>query len=253
MPRVTITVPDKNAQPYRFQLDREVVAIGRGSENDIVVDSGSVSARHAEMRRVQGGYELQDLGSTNGLKVDGARYEVVPLYHGSSVRLGDVAFHFSLTDEEQEMLAGEVAPAYGAVQDLPPVPVSTQPLAHAVSQPRPVPKRQVVVMEHEEKGGFFMALVLILFAVAAFGTGAAIRHQKDTGGSLIDAVKGKLATAEKKQAPAPAAPADSSAPAAVAPPAAPAPAEAAAPAPAPAPPVAAPELPKPDATLPAPQ
>ena len=51
MPRVTITVPDKNAQPYRFQMDREVVTLGRGSENDIAIESGSVSLYHAEMHR----------------------------------------------------------------------------------------------------------------------------------------------------------------------------------------------------------
>ena len=61
MPRVTITVPEKNAQPYRFQLDRPVVSLGRGSENDIAIESGSVSVHHAEMRRIEGGYELRDI------------------------------------------------------------------------------------------------------------------------------------------------------------------------------------------------
>ena len=42
--------------------------MGRGSDNDIVIDSGSVSGSHAEMRRIEGGYELVDLGSTNGIK-----------------------------------------------------------------------------------------------------------------------------------------------------------------------------------------
>jgi pSer/pThr/pTyr-binding forkhead associated (FHA) protein len=56
MPRVTITVPDRTPQPYRFQLDRRVVSLGRGSDNDIAIDCGSVSVRHAEMVRVDGGY-----------------------------------------------------------------------------------------------------------------------------------------------------------------------------------------------------
>ena len=37
MPRVTITAPDKNPQPYRFQLDRQVVSMGRAAGNDIVI------------------------------------------------------------------------------------------------------------------------------------------------------------------------------------------------------------------------
>ena len=52
MPRVTITVPDKKPQPYRFQLDRKLTRMGRGSENDIVIDCASVSVHHAEMERV---------------------------------------------------------------------------------------------------------------------------------------------------------------------------------------------------------
>ena len=107
MPRVTITVPERNAQPYRFQLDREVVSLGRGSENDIAIDSGSVSVRHAEMRRIQGGYELHDMGSTNGIKLDGVRHEIIPLRSGATVHIGDVAFDFSLSDEETRLLARE--------------------------------------------------------------------------------------------------------------------------------------------------
>src|SRR5687767_12333280 len=113
MPRITITAPDQNSQPYRFQLDREVVSLGRGSENDIVIDNGSVSTHHAEMRRVIGGYELHDLGSTNGLKQDGVRHPIIPLYHGGTVYLGDVSFEISLTDEEQAMIAREAPAAAG--------------------------------------------------------------------------------------------------------------------------------------------
>ena len=110
MPRVTITVPEKNAQPYRFQLDRPVVSLGRGSENDIAIESGSVSVHHAEMRRIEGGYELRDIGSTNGIKLDGVRYEVIPLRSGATVKIGDVSFDFLLSDEESEALAREKPP-----------------------------------------------------------------------------------------------------------------------------------------------
>jgi predicted component of type VI protein secretion system len=243
MPRVTITVPDRNPQPYRFQLDREVVRLGRGSDNDIVVESGSVSTSHAEMWRVTGGYELRDIGSTNGLKVDGSRYETVPLYHGGSVNMGDVAFDFSLTDEEQEMLAAELDSAPGTDGTPPPTAVSTQPMGQ-VAQPRSVPKRQVVRVEDDGGGtGTFAALIFVLFSVAAFATGLSVRYGKETGGgSLIEAVKAKFFPEKKEAAPVksaletvtpapePTAPAAATAPAPVAPPAPPIPAAPAAPA-----------------------
>lgn len=234
MPRVTITAPESSSQPYRFQMDREVVRLGRGSDNDIVIDSGSVSTNHAEMRRVIGGYELHDIGSTNGLKLDGVRYPYVALYHGSTVQLGDVAFDFSLTDEEQEVLFSEASPAPVADVQIPPpnIPVSTQPIGHVV-QPRPVPRRQVVRVEQDSGGGFFMTLLLIIFAVLAFAAGVMVRHQKETGGSLIEHIKAKQAgnpvtAPAEPETPAPAAPT----------------------APAPPPPVA-PPLPQGDSSLPA--
>lgn len=107
MPRVTITVPENSPQPYRFDLKREVVSIGRNPENDIVVGSGSVSGKHAEMLRVEGGYQLNDVGSTNGIKIDGIRHQQVVLHTGMVVKLGDVEFGFSLNEEELAVLSSE--------------------------------------------------------------------------------------------------------------------------------------------------
>lgn len=110
MPRVTITLPEKTPQPYRFSLNREVVTIGRSPDNDIVAGCGSVSGKHSEMHRVKGGYQLIDVGSTNGLKIDGIRQQTVILHTGMSVMLGDVEFRFSLSEDELAVLASEAEP-----------------------------------------------------------------------------------------------------------------------------------------------
>lgn len=193
MPRVTITVPEKTPQPYRFQLDRQSVTLGRGSENDIAIDSGSISVRHAEMLRVEGGYELRDQGSTNGIKLDEERMEVIPLRSGASVQLGDVAFDFLLSDEEEEALARErsamQSPIWresaGSSMDLPPL--------KDVPQPDRLPERQPVLAE-SGGGGFGMIVLVLILAAAAFFAGMAVRFQKETGGSLIDAIKAKRGT-----------------------------------------------------------
>lgn len=194
MPRVTITVPEKNAQPYRFQLDRQLVALGRGSENDIVIDSGSVSVLHAEMRRVEGGYELRDLGSTNGIKLNGVREDVIQLRSGATVKIGDVAFDFLLSDEEREALARER-------------PQEASPIIREAeeSEPQPLPARAVTYAPARSGGGSFGASVLFLtLACAAFFAGLAVRYQKETGGNLIEAIKAK--SAEQVAPAAPAAP-----------------------------------------------
>jgi len=108
MPRVTITIVEKGSQPYRFDLKREIVTIGRGLDNDIVVACGSVSGKHSEMRRVEGGYHLVDVGSTNGIKVDGVRQQKVSLKNGMTVKLGDVEFGFTLNEEELAIIDAEI-------------------------------------------------------------------------------------------------------------------------------------------------
>jgi pSer/pThr/pTyr-binding forkhead associated (FHA) protein len=192
MPRVTITVPEKTPQPYRFQLDRRSVTIGRGSENDIPIDCGSISVKHAEMRRVGGGYELRDAGSTNGIKLDGERREVIALRNGISVKLGDVAFDFVLSDEELETLSAE-----RPLEETPVLPEFKKSPKDGEGAGDPVEAPLV----ESGGGGFGMILLFLILAAAAFFAGMAVRYQKETGGSLIEALQSK-----GEPAPPPAAP-----------------------------------------------
>jgi pSer/pThr/pTyr-binding forkhead associated (FHA) protein len=193
MPRVTITVPEKNAQPYRFQLDRQVVTLGRGSENDIAIESGSVSVKHAEMRRIEGGYEIVDVGSTNGIKIDGVRQDVIPLRSGATVKLGDVAFDFVLSDEEAEALAKEKP----AVVESPIIQEPEIVPARITSTPKPLPPTiappPTVVTAGSGGIGFGSILLFLILAAAAFFAGLSLRHQKETGKSLIETLQDRFA------------------------------------------------------------
>ena len=198
MPRVIITIPEQDAQPYRFQLERKVVSLGRGSDNDIVVECGSVSGKHAEMHRVDGGYVLTDLGSTNGVKVDGMRQQKVSLASGMTVKLGDVLFEFSLAEEELAILNQEKPVEQTPVGEEPGAEISEE-TDEDLPKPKREPARQaqrsIVVPESADKGsGFGMIFLFIILAVAAFYAGISIRHQKETGESLLKAIvnKGEL-------------------------------------------------------------
>src|ERR1700748_1182602 len=63
---VVIYAPVPSELGRRHVLDREVVTIGRDRENDIVLDSDSVSRRHARVEHRDGRIYLTDLDSTNG-------------------------------------------------------------------------------------------------------------------------------------------------------------------------------------------
>lgn len=190
MPRVTITVPDTTPQPYRFQLDRRKVTLGRSSENDIVISDSSVSGKHAEMVRGDHGYEIRDLGSTNGTKLDGQRRMTIPLQSGITVVLGDVTFEFQLSEEELAEL--------GAQSPIEALPVERSERRRGTMAEAPVAGRS----------GTAMLLIFLVLAVAAFGIGLAIRHQKETGHSLLSELTGGKKPAKKAPAasePAPAA------------------------------------------------
>lgn len=119
MPRIIITVPGKKAQPYIFKPDRDNIQIGRGSSNDIVIDCPSISTLHAELVRVDDGYELRDLGSTNGIKKDGKRHEKIQLEEGDKLKLGDAEFEFITATVK------------------PPTPEGEKPEAAAKEEPKP--------------------------------------------------------------------------------------------------------------------
>ena len=198
MPRVIITVPEKNAQPYRFGLDRKSVSIGRGSDNDIVIDSGSVSVKHAEMRRVESGYELGDAGSTNGIKHRGVRHDRIALVSGVSLKLGDVTFDFTLSEEEQEAIARErpASEPQTRVEE-----VNDQPVVEAQKRkPRPTPPAKPVAETVELSFG--MIVLFLVLAAAAFAVGLSVRHQKETGEPLIKAIVNKGDRVEKAAPPA---------------------------------------------------
>ena len=107
MPRIVITEPDGQGQPYRFEIDRKRVSIGRGSDNDILLKHPSTSSEHCTMERVKGGFILRDQDSTNGIQQNKSLMQVIDLKDGMELSMGDVTLEFQLSDEEIETLSKE--------------------------------------------------------------------------------------------------------------------------------------------------
>jgi S1-C subfamily serine protease len=78
------------------ELDHSVV-LGRGEECDIVLDDEKASRRHARVTVAgTGTVEVEDLGSTNGTYVDGARIGArTPLRAGSTLTIGNTVLVIS--------------------------------------------------------------------------------------------------------------------------------------------------------------
>jgi hypothetical protein len=80
----------------QFELDSTQLTIGRGRQNDIAISTDEyASARHARFEPRQDGVWVQDLGSTNGTYLNGARLEHPRrLAQGDVVRVGETDLRF---------------------------------------------------------------------------------------------------------------------------------------------------------------
>ena len=131
----------------RIELVDELVV---GRENaDLTVADEEVSRRHLAMRPHEDGVELEDLGSTNGTFVDGARLAaVVVVSSGARVVLGETELEIEVEEPEPELDPGatrlrERPPERDATivgtapVAAPPPPDAT--IAGAPTPPRPAP------------------------------------------------------------------------------------------------------------------
>jgi pSer/pThr/pTyr-binding forkhead associated (FHA) protein len=71
--------------------------LGRSRDSDIVLEDPNVSRRHAEVRPSGGSWIVNDLGSTNGVKVNGRRvHGPQSLKPGDVIELGTTRVTFEL-------------------------------------------------------------------------------------------------------------------------------------------------------------
>ena len=78
----------------RHELTKRTVVLGRSRDCDITLNDPNVSRRHAEIRQEDAGYWIVDLGSTNGIEVNGRRVDRAKLTDADRIVLGktDVTF-----------------------------------------------------------------------------------------------------------------------------------------------------------------
>ncbi len=81
----------RGPQPNQvFDLNKDVVTLGRDITNDIVINDREVSRHHLRVVRSAEGCTLEDLGSTNGTFVNGKRVSgMVALKNGDMIGLGE--------------------------------------------------------------------------------------------------------------------------------------------------------------------
>ena len=86
---VTLTVAGRI-----HEITKPTVILGRSREADVRVADVNVSRRHAELRQEGAGYWIVDLGSTNGLEVNGKRTDRSRVRDGDRITMGSTEIVF---------------------------------------------------------------------------------------------------------------------------------------------------------------
>lgn len=97
-----------NGRRMTWPLSGKRVRVGRGLDNEVVLDDASVSRHHAEITREEGGAEVRDLGSTNGTWVNAGRVDVAPLEPGDQIAFG--AVHLEVARRSDSYAGDATAP-----------------------------------------------------------------------------------------------------------------------------------------------
>ncbi len=80
-------------------LDKPILLLGRHPECDIQIDSRKISRRHCCIAQVNDYYLVRDLGSTNGVRINGNRVIEGRLNQGDELTIGSHRYRMTLPDE----------------------------------------------------------------------------------------------------------------------------------------------------------
>ncbi|HUR38470.1 MAG TPA: FHA domain-containing protein [Planctomycetota bacterium] len=89
----------EGANPVTLILEEDVVNIGRAKENKIILKNIKCSRRHARIERIGATYQITDLGSGNGTRVNGAKIDFHTLKAGDEIKIGDAILSLRSIDE----------------------------------------------------------------------------------------------------------------------------------------------------------
>lgn len=140
----------RGPQPNQvYELNKDRITLGRDITNEITINDPECSRHHCRLTRGQGGYTLEDLGSTNGTFVNGRRLTGAhPLNPGDLIGLGEtVTLAYEANVGAAQVQAPAAASPFGAAPDpasysggtsaSPAAPVAPRPELYEQASPTP--------------------------------------------------------------------------------------------------------------------
>ena len=119
----TLTYKNRLEDQVTIELNNQRISIGRSSQNDVVLNHRSISRHHAELVADDSGrYQVLDLGSKNGVLLNGNRIGVrSALANGDRLILGEKELIFALAVSSPPVTVGEASAIARPVEGFPEV------------------------------------------------------------------------------------------------------------------------------------
>jgi diguanylate cyclase (GGDEF)-like protein len=93
----------------RIQLSEQRIVVGRTPESHLVINEASVSRQHAAISSSMAGFEIEDLGSSNGTFINDVKVNGKTLLKdGDMIRLGTILFRFFASDNAESIMADKI-------------------------------------------------------------------------------------------------------------------------------------------------
>ncbi|MCC6830628.1 MAG: FHA domain-containing protein [Thermoleophilia bacterium] len=143
-----LLVTDGPSQGVRADLGDAPLVMGRDADCELTLDDTQASRRHARVARGETGLTIEDLGSTNGTMLNGARVAgPQPLSAGDEIRIGRSALTLRSAAVHTEIGTPQASGGGTPVAAPPPPPVAAvgpppPPPAAAAPPPPPPPAPQ---------------------------------------------------------------------------------------------------------------
>lgn len=100
-----------NSYPSKPKLDltKNVIKIGRNSDNDVVIDNIKVSRYHARLSKENGTWFIEDLGSSNGTYVNEKKIKKIAVNEKDSVLIGGIPLKLEDLLYKNKQIKGDVS------------------------------------------------------------------------------------------------------------------------------------------------
>lgn len=85
-----------------FPLQSDRIVMGRGPDVHLDFDDDHLSRQHAALELTREGFQLRDLGSTNGVLVNDKAISVALLQHGDRFTIGKLTFQYVVQERSNQ-------------------------------------------------------------------------------------------------------------------------------------------------------